>query len=154
ATEFAHGEGMNACSVARIGKTAWIGCALSEDASDNLYDPFGMLQLSLGGPLQTGRPVLIRNGAAEVRASPSGGVLLLGACDADEDGDACVHQPDGKWKTIKTGVDLSDRGAGALSDGRVAFLRNLVEGDDLPDEKPAPQSARTIAKGRRPTVVA
>src|SRR5262249_34244721 len=83
-----------------------------------------------------------------------GGVLLLGACDADDEGDACVRQPDGKWKTIKTGVDLSDRGAGALADGRVAFLRNLAD-DDLPDDKLASAHGHGAqTKGRKPVVVA
>lgn len=130
--EFAHGGGVNSCSVARAGSDVYIGCALSEDADPNLYDPFGVLVVpAREGSLTAPRPALVRNGEAELRVSPSGGAMLLSPCGADDEGSACVHQPDGKWATIPIDVELLERGAGPLADGRVAFVRGVVDGDEI-----------------------
>jgi hypothetical protein len=132
--EFAHGNGMNACSIARAGRAAWIGCALSERPDGDLYDPFGVLRLGLEGRLAPERPVVSRNGDAALRVSPSGGAALLGPCNAGEAGEACARQPDGKWRTIDVATegDLAELGAGALADGRLVVLRGLDGGAAKP----------------------
>ncbi|HVK68954.1 MAG TPA: hypothetical protein VM694_31070 [Polyangium sp.] len=130
AAEFARGDGLGACGMSRAGKNAWIACSLSEEMGGDRYDPFGVMRVSLeGGTLKPERPALIRSGEAELRTSPSGGVLLLGPCSTDDDGDICARQPDGRWLTLHGEIDLYPRGAGPLSDGRIAFVRNLWEGD-------------------------
>jgi hypothetical protein len=121
------------CGAGRSGQTAWIACAVSEDADKSLFDPFGVMRVPLGEPgLAAERPALVRNGEAELRVSPSGGVMLAAPCSNEEIGSACVRQPDGKWKTFA--ADLTERGAGPLADGRVAFLRGMFDGDE-----PAPE---------------
>ena len=130
--EFAHGSGVNACSTARAAATAWVGCALSEENEADLYDPFGVLGVSLAGRLVAERPAIARNGEAELRVSPSGGVMFVAACNAEEPGDACVRQPDGRWVTFEADVNLIERGVGPLADGRIAYLRGLYERDDSP----------------------
>ncbi|MCC6557699.1 MAG: hypothetical protein IT372_32500, partial [Polyangiaceae bacterium] len=156
--EFARGGGVNACAVGGTEHAAWIACALSEDAGQDLYDPFGVLRVPLGGArLDPERPSLLRNGEAELRTSPSGGAMLLGACDADEEGVACARQPAGKWATLRSDADLAERGAGPLADGRVAMLRGLFDGDEIepaasPDD--AEEGDDVPAQGaRRPRVV-
>ena len=131
-TEFARGNGVNACAAAQARGTAWIGCALSEENEADLYDPFGVLGISLTGQLTADRPAIARNGEAELRVSPSGGVMFVAACSADEAGDACVRQPDGRWVTFKVDVNLIERGVGPLADGRIAYVRGLYERDDPP----------------------
>ncbi|MDC3962224.1 hypothetical protein [Polyangium jinanense] len=130
AAEFARGDGLGACGMSRAGKNAWMACSLSEDMGGDRYDPFGVMRVSLeGSSLKPERPALIRSGEAELRTSPSGGVLLLGPCSSDDDGEVCARQPDGRWLTMRGEIDLFPRGAGPLSDGRIAFVRNLWEGD-------------------------
>ena len=130
ASQFARGDGLGTCGVSRAGKHAWIACSLSEDAGGDHYDPFGVMRVSLeGGSLKPERPALVRSGETDLRTSPSGGVMLLGACSSDDDGDVCSRQPDGRWLTLRGEIDLYPRGAGPLSDGRVAFVRNIWEGD-------------------------
>jgi hypothetical protein len=117
------------CAAARAGKTAWIACALSQDFGRELFDPFGVMHVALGdGKLAPDAPVVVRNGETELHVSPSGGVMLAGPCK-DESGQACVRQPDGKWRTINADDDLEGRAMGPLADGRVAFLRGLFDGD-------------------------
>ena len=131
--ELAHGKWLP-CSAARSGVSGWVACTVAEDAGKNLFDPFGVLRVPLGEvPFKPDKPALLRNGEAELRVSPSGGVMLMAACSNEEQGQACVRQPDGRWRTIDTRADLTERGAGPLADGRVAFLRGLFDGDDPPD---------------------
>ncbi|APR88008.1 hypothetical protein A7982_13357 [Minicystis rosea] len=128
------------CSAGRAASTAWVACTLPDTAgtpgSDvptriHLFDPFGVFHVPLGEPkLAPDRPVFVRNGDADLRVSASGGVLLTGQCATDDVGQACVRQPDGKWKSINANVELTERGPGPLADGRVAFLRGLFDGDD------------------------
>jgi hypothetical protein len=129
------------CTAARAAGAAWVACSLpdSSDAHTNgpdrvraeLFDPFGVMRVPLGEPrLTPDKPVLMRNGEAELRVSPSGGVLLTAACGSEEPGQACARQPDGKWKTINAAGELAERGTGPLADGRVAFLRGLFDGDE------------------------
>lgn len=132
--EFARGKWMNPCHMARSGKTAWVACTLSEDRASDLYDPFGVLRVPLGdGPIKLENAEILRNGEVELRVSPSGGAMLLGPCKNDDDGQACVRLPDGKWKSVSSDTDLSERGAGALADGRIAFLRGVFDGDHAAD---------------------
>jgi hypothetical protein len=132
--EFAHGKWMSACAAAKSGEAAWIACPLSEDQGGrDLFDPFGVLRVSLGDPILVDKPAVIRNGDVELRASPSGGAMLLGACGAETEGDACARQSDGKWISIRSDVELGERGAGPLADGRIAFLRGTSDGEDEPD---------------------
>ncbi len=136
-TEFARGKWVNPCTAARAGDTAYVACSLSEGATD-MFDPFGVLRLHLDqGPLKLDKPVVVRNGEAELRSSPSGGAMLIGACVPDDDAIACVKQADGKWIGIKGGVDMIEHGAGPLADGRVAFVRGEIAGEpdpELPDD--------------------
>jgi hypothetical protein len=137
--EVAHGAWASPCGAGRSGRVAWVACTVPGGADQNLFDPFGVMRVPLGEPaLTVDRPTLVRNGEAELRVSPSGGAMLLAACSNEEAGSACVRQPDGKWRTIA--LDLEGRGAGPLSDGRVAFLRGMFDGDDAP-EPPAPAPA-------------
>lgn len=118
------------CGSGRRGDTAVFACSLPPEEEGDLYDPFGVVLVPLRGKLAPERPVVARNADSELRVGSGGGVMLLGACTAEEEGDACVRQPDGKWKTIVVGQDLFERGAGPLADGRVAFVRGLFEGDE------------------------
>lgn len=126
------------CSVARgRDAAAWMACALPDSSSDEMVDPFGVLRVSLDDPkLTPERPVLVRDGDLVLRVSPSGGAMLMGPCSVEEEGVACVRQPNGKWKTIAADVDLGDRGAGPLADGRLAFLRGVFDGDVASDASP------------------
>jgi hypothetical protein len=129
-TAFAQGSGISACGIGGTGRAAWVACALSEDASGDLYNPFGVFRV----PLAAGRPApeppaLMRSGEAELRTSPSGGAMLLAPCSADEEGIACVRQPSGRWITIRSDSDILEHGAGPLADGRIAIVRGLWDGD-------------------------
>jgi hypothetical protein len=136
AEEFAHGPGMTSCTVGRAGKDALVACALSADNKGDYTDPYGVLRVPLDAPdLKLEPPVLVRNGEAELRTSTSGGAMLMSPCSSEEDGEVCVRQPDGKWITLRSDVSLHDRAAGPLADGRVAFLRNMFEGD-TPEDHP------------------
>ena len=132
--ELSHGQWVP-CSAARAGGIAWVACSMPPaEGRDDLFDPFGIMRVRLGEPrLVPERPALVRNGEAELRVSPSGGALLDGPCKIDDQGEVCVKQPDGAWRTIHVGVELHERGPGALADGRVAFLRGVFEGDVAPD---------------------
>ncbi len=142
--EIPHGAWASPCGAGRSGQTVWIACTVREDADQNLFDPFGVMRVPLGeGAITVERPALVRNGEAELRVSPSGGAMLLAACSNEETGSACVRQPDGKWRTIA--LDLADRGAGPLADGRVAFLRGMFDGDEAPS--PAPSSPAPAPPG-------
>jgi hypothetical protein len=130
ATEFARGTGLGPCQLAHAGSSAFIACAVSEDEKGDFYDPFGVMRVPLDRPeLEVERPALVRNGESDMRASPSGGVMLMSACASDEEGEACVRKPDGTWQTLRSELGLIDRGAGPLGDGRVAFFRNMYDGD-------------------------
>src|SRR6202008_1895011 len=107
------------CHSARQGDAAWFACALAEGTQGDLYDPFGILRVPLGpSPLAIDKPVLQRNGSAELRASPSGGLMFTAPCRADEEANACVRQPDGTWASIRADLDPIERGFGPLADGR------------------------------------
>lgn len=140
------------CNAGRVGTSAWLACTLPDRPSDehrdrpglDLFDPFGVLRLPLGvSPLAPDRPVLMRNGEADLRVSPSGGVMLMAACSGEEQGVGCVRQPDGKWRTIPADFEMGERGAGPLADGRVAFLRGLFDGDEAPESEAAEGEEQT-----------
>ncbi|WP_437935022.1 hypothetical protein [Sorangium sp. So ce341] len=147
---FGRGDGwLSACGVGRAGRSAWVACALGEEGADRRHDPFGVLQVAAaGGPLGREPPVLLRSGEAELRVSPSGGAMLLGPCDADEEGSACVRQPSGAWITVRPGTDIHWRGAGPLADGRIAIVRGLWDSDVAPREEPATEPAPRGGQGR------
>jgi hypothetical protein len=132
--EFSKGYGLGACEVGRAGSAAWLGCILSEDGQGGGFvDPFAVLRVPLSASkLAPDAPSIRVASEVAVRMSPSGGIMLLGACAPGDEGDACVRQPDGSWVTFALGVDPIEHGAGPLADGRVAFVRGLDEGD-LPE---------------------
>ena len=137
------GDDGRTCTLARAGEVGWLGCSLPEsESSDDLYDAFGVYKISLsGGKIAPERPVVKRSGEAELRTSPSGGVMLLGGCGAEgQSGELCVRQPDGKWATVRPTVDPYERGAGPLADGRVVYLRGVYEGEDPPEDIAPPTS--------------
>ncbi len=137
--ELARGKAVGSCGAGRAGATAWVACTLADDAGRDLFDPFGVIKVPLGGgPLTPERPAVVRNGEAELRVSPSGGAMLLAPCSNEEMGAACVQQPGGTWKTIAVDGELTERGAGALADGHLAFLRGMFDGDEVADPSPAP----------------
>ncbi|WP_437752953.1 hypothetical protein [Sorangium sp. So ce1389] len=139
---FGRGSWVSACGAGRAGRSAWVACALGEEAPArrDVHDPFGVLQVPLdGGHLGEEAPVVVRSGEAELRVSPSGGAMLLAPCDADEEGSACVRQPSGRWITVRPGIDIHWRGAGPLADGRIAIVRGLWDSDVAPREEPAPR---------------
>ncbi|WP_437303690.1 hypothetical protein [Sorangium sp. So ce388] len=139
---FGRGSWVSACGAGRAGRSAWVACALGEEAPArrDVHDPFGVLQIPLdGGGLGEEAPVVVRSGEAELRVSPSGGAMLLAPCDADEEGSACVRQPSGRWITVRPGTDIHWRGAGPLADGRIAIVRGLWDSDVAPREEPAPR---------------
>jgi hypothetical protein len=148
--DIARARGASPCGAGRSGRTAWVACAVADEPGRDLFDPFGVVKVPLGeGALSTERPALVRNGEAELRVSPSGGAMLLAPCSHDETGSACVRQPDGTWKTIAVDGDLTERGAGPLADGRVAFLRGMFENDQPPE--PAPEGAGSKAAAGAPS---
>lgn len=134
--EFAKGFGLAPCALSRAGRSAWVACTLSEDESNSDFsDPFGVFRVdTASASLTADHPVLRRSGEAEVRTSPSGGLMLLSACTPDDEGDVCVKQPDGSWNTLSVKADLWRSGVGPLADGRVAFVRGLEEGDEPADD--------------------
>ncbi|WP_437955451.1 hypothetical protein WME76_28570 [Sorangium sp. So ce119] len=141
---FGRGAWVDACGAGRAGRSAWVACALGDEAPArrDVHDPFGVLQVPLaGGRLGGEPPVVLRSGEAELRVSPSGGAMLLAPCDADEEGSACVRQPGGQWITVRPGTDIHWRGAGPLSDGRIAIVRGLWDSDVAPREAPAARPA-------------
>jgi hypothetical protein len=122
------------CYVARAATMAWVACGLPED--DDHFDPFGVMRVPLAeGKIAPDKPSLVRNTEAELRVSPSGGALLMGACNPEEGDGVCVRQPDGKWHTFTDVPGMDTRGAGALADGRVVFLRGISEDDAAPEEE-------------------
>jgi len=128
--EFARDANHGACTLQRAGKDAWLACPIAEQPNGDVYDPFGVMRVQLDGTtFKPERPALVRSGEAELRTSPSGGVMVLGPCTSDGEGEVCVHQPDGRWVTVNGEAELYTRGVGPLSDGRVAFLRNMWNGD-------------------------
>ena len=124
------------CNAARAGAAVWVACGLTDIEGTNLFDPFGVMRLPAEARLTPERPSLVRNGEADLRVSPSGGVMLAAACRSEDTGQACVRQPDGRWLSIDTSAELGERGAGPLADGRVAFLRGIFDGDDAPEAGP------------------
>jgi hypothetical protein len=129
------------CGSGKRGDMALFACSLPPEEEGDLYDPFGVVMVPLRGKLAPERPVVARNAESELRVGSAGGVMLFGACTTEEEGDACVRQPDGKWKTLAIGQDLFERGAGPLADGRVAFVRGMFEGDEAevpPEGAPRP----------------
>jgi hypothetical protein len=141
--EFSKGYGLGACEVGRAGSAAWLGCILSEDGErGGFVDPFALLRVPLSPPKLTPEPPSIRvAGEVPVRMSPSGGILLFGACQAGDEGEACVRQPDGSWATFAVNADLVEHGAGPLADGRLALVRGLDEGDLTEGEPGGPAAA-------------
>lgn len=137
------------CTIARAGETAWLGCSLPEsEGGDDLYEPFGVFKISLTGKIAPERPVVKRSGDAELRTSPSGGVMMLGGCGSEGTRDElCVRQPDGKWSTVRPSVDPYERGAGPLSDGRVVYIRGLWEGEDPPEDVATPPRTEETPEG-------
>src|SRR5205823_8122148 len=76
--QFAKGEYLSTCSIVRVAESAWVGCALSTDASPDLFDPWGVFRVPLEtSTLRFDKPALIRTGEAELRSSPSGGHMLM-----------------------------------------------------------------------------
>ncbi|WP_437775728.1 hypothetical protein [Sorangium sp. So ce1097] len=141
---FGRGAWVNACGAGRAGRSAWVACALGDEAPArrDLHDPFGVLHVPLaGGRLGGEPPAVLRSGEAELRVSPSGGAMLLAPCAADEEGSACVRQPGGRWITVRPGTDIHWRGAGPLADGRIAIVRGLWDSDVVLREAPAPGEA-------------
>ena len=127
-------QGAEPCGVGGTARGAWIACMLGEKSPKDVYNPFAVMRVPLGGEqLSVERPVLVRDGEeTEMRTSPSGGVMLLGGCRDGDQGTACVRQPSGKWVTVDTDVHPRDHGAGALLGGQVALVRGLWDGDVLP----------------------
>ncbi|MBK8258670.1 MAG: hypothetical protein IPK82_39175 [Polyangiaceae bacterium] len=144
------GDEARVCALVRAGDTGWLGCSLPDsEAGENMYDAFGVYKVNLIGKLAPERPVLKRSGDAELRASPSGGVMLLGSCDPENAADdLCVRQPDGKWESIRPSIDPWERGVGPLSDGRIVYIRGLYEGEDPPEDvAPAAPASREDGEG-------
>jgi hypothetical protein len=161
--EFSKGYGLAPCEVARAGGAAWMGCILSEDGagSGGFVDPFAVMRVPLAaGKLTPDSPSLRRSGEASLRASPSGGLMLVSSCSPDDEGDVCVRQPDGTWTTLSVRADAFRNGVGPLSDGRAVFVRGLEEGDEPAEEQDAPgversaEEAEAASRARRPTIIA
>jgi len=130
--EFAPDASSNStCTLQRAGNSAWLACGVAEQPNSDVYDPFGIMRVSLDGTsIKPERPAIVRSGETEVRTSPGGGVMMLGQCtENDSEGEVCARQPDGRWLTLGAEVELSSRAVGPLNDGRVAFLRNMWDGD-------------------------
>ncbi len=128
--EFAKDVNSTPCSFQRAGSWGWLACPVSEQPNSDIYDPFAIMRVSLDGTnIKPERPAIIRSGETELRTSPSGGVMVLGPCSPEAEGELCIRQPDGRWLTVSPEIEVSTRAAGPLSDGRVAFLRNMWPGD-------------------------
>lgn len=128
--EFAREVNNGQCTFQRAGNAGWLACPIAEQPNGDIYDPFGVMRVPLDGhTFKPERPALVRSGEIELRTSPSGGVMFLGQCTGDGEGEVCARQPDGRWINLAAEVELSSRAAGPLGDGRVAFLRNMWDGD-------------------------
>lgn len=149
--EFSKGYGLGACEVGRAGAAAWLGCIVSEDGEGGGFvDPFAVLRVPVSASkLAPEAPSIRVPSEVAVRISPSGGIMLFGACEPGDEGDACVRQPDGSWATFAIGVDLVEHGAGPLADGRVALVRGLDEGDLAEGDPNGPAAEREWS----PTIV-
>lgn len=145
--EFAREPGNGSCMLQRAGNLAWLACPIGEQPNADVYDPFGIVRVQLDGGLKLDRPAIIRSGETDLRTSSSGGVMILAPCSsADENGEVCARQPDGRWITLSADVELSSRAVGPLSDGRVAFLRNIWDGDK-PENQNAPNEPEDEVRG-------
>jgi hypothetical protein len=156
--DLARTKWVSPCGAGRAGQTAFVACALSDDVSRDLFDPFGVVEVPLADKaLPAGRPDLVRNGEAELRVSPSGGAMLLAPCATGDLGSGCVRQPDGRWKTISIAGELAERGVGPLADGRLAFLRGLSDSDEAPPAEaaspPAPEGPEARTRSLHVAVV-
>ena len=140
---FSAAGGINECSLRRAGAAAWLGCPPQIESHGDIYDPFGIARLLLDRPgLALAPPEILRNGDGEVRASPSGGLLVSGSCKAGTvELGVCVRQPNGRWLDIACDLELGadvlwDRGVAPMADGRIAFLRGLTDDDHGPPGSP------------------
>ena len=157
------------CATARAGDAALAACSARETRRDLLRARSASCAVTFDGGARRvvykPRVVACDNGDAELRSSPSGGLLFMRSCGAEDREDvACVKQPDGKWLTVKSAkdddeLDLGGRGAGPLADGRVAFLRG-VRAPDEPEprdedghEATGPRVVALGADGRERTLV-
>src|SRR5262249_12484791 len=68
------------------------------------------------------------------------------------EGNACVKQRDGSFRTVRSDVELGPRAAGPLARGQVAFLRGLEEGDVSAEGSP-PAHTSTAARSIRVMVI-
>lgn len=129
--EFARDVTNGNCTLQRAGKDAWLGCTVNEQPNVDIYDPFAIMRVQLdGSSFKLDGPAVVLSGETELRTSPSGGVMVMGQCTThDGEGEVCVRQSDGRWVSMSAEVELYTRGVGPLSDGRVAFLRNMWDGD-------------------------
>ncbi|XXY53069.1 hypothetical protein WME91_18240 [Sorangium sp. So ce269] len=121
-------QGAAVCKLGAAGRHAWVGCLFGDDGWGRLREWSGVRRAPHLG---------------EVRTSPSGGAMLLTACNPDaEPGIACLRQPSGAWITVPSRTDLGARnasplggqGAGPLADGTIAIARGLWDGDVPPDD--------------------
>lgn len=162
--EFAREVNNGTCTFQRAGNAGWLACPIAEQPNTDIYDPFGIMRVPLDGPnFKPERPAIVRSGEVELRTSPSGGVMFMGQCNGDGEGEICARQPDGRWINLAAEVELSSRGVGPLGDGRVAFLRNMWDGDkpethvagDEPDEEEEarPQESDDMGEDREDRIV-
>src|SRR5262249_36644918 len=79
ALQFGQGSGLGSCALARAGHSAFIACVLS--GVRGRAGHWGILELSLEGPLKIERKLMLREDAASFVTSPSGGLMLYGACE-------------------------------------------------------------------------
>jgi hypothetical protein len=112
------------CEMRRAGDSAWIRCY-----GDMPKSEIRLFRVTLrDGPLTMEPSIAIPgySGPIVPFGSPGGGVLLDGGCAHDQEGRACVHQPDDTWKSIALG-DARDSAwritPCALADGRVVASR-------------------------------
>ncbi len=108
------------CEILRAGSDIWVGCrprVLQSKLSTVLR---GRVE---DGKLLLAKPERLGLEATELHVSPSGGVLAFGETGTS------VRQPNGDWLPYPAPVTpwppaILARSAGALADGRVAFLEN------------------------------
>lgn len=155
--EFAREVNNGPCTFQRAGSAGWLACPVAEQPNSDIYDPFGVMRVPLDGQsFKPDRPAIVRSGEVELRTSPSGGVMFMGPCNGDGEGEICARQPDGRWINLAAEVELSSRAVGPLGDGRVAFLRNMWDGDkpethiagDELDEEPRPEESDDMGEDR------
>jgi len=141
------------CELSRAGRSVWMLCPVespsgSPGAPASAVWSLGVIHEPELPALQIPREVRTGQGRPQLRTSPSGGVLTTDGCAGAHDA-VCVRQPSGLWVDVRLPAEAF-LSAGALRDGRVAWVRGLRDGGGGSSEVVAVDAAGTVTSLSRP----